>query len=88
MMHGWYGGMSGWDWVWAVFGMAALWTLAAAGVLATVRYARHSGDGTRAIEPPPRMSAREVLADRFARGEIGEDEYWQRLQTLRASDDK
>jgi len=27
-----------------------------------------------------------VLADRFGGGEIGEDEYWQRVQSPRAAD--
>jgi uncharacterized membrane protein len=28
--------------------------------------------------------AEQILAERFARGEIGEDEFWRRMTTLRA----
>ncbi len=31
-----------------------------------------------------RVTAEQILAERFARGEIGEDEFWQRMTTLRA----
>jgi putative membrane protein len=30
------------------------------------------------------VKAEQILAERFARGEIGEDEFWQRMTTLRA----
>jgi hypothetical protein len=44
-------------------------------------------DGGNGYTSRPRLTAQEVLADRFARGEIAEDEYWQRLHVLRATDD-
>jgi putative membrane protein len=37
--------------------------------------------------PPPGpgpVTAEQILAERFARGEIDEDEFWQRMTTLRA----
>jgi putative membrane protein len=37
--------------------------------------------------PPPglgRVTAEQILAERFARGEIDEDEFWPRMTTLRA----
>lgn len=86
MMNGWSGSLSAWEWVWMLVGLLALWALAGAGVVAAARFLRQGSSGSRAeLEPGPRVSAEELLADRFARGEIGEDEYWQRLHTLRAA---
>ena len=90
MMNGWSGSMSAWDWVWMVV------ALAAAGIGLMVRSLRRDV-GAAAIEPGAKASvpvsssaavpsAEDVLADRFARGEIDEDEYWQRVHTLRATD--
>jgi putative membrane protein len=33
---------------------------------------------------PVTVTAEQILAERFARGEIDEDEFWQRMTTLRA----
>jgi putative membrane protein len=85
MMNGWVGSMSGWDWTWMVIGLLALSAVAGAAVVAATRYLRRSRTAP-AIEPPPRRDAEKVLADRFARSEIDEDEYWQRLLALRAGD--
>ncbi|HEY7223402.1 MAG TPA: SHOCT domain-containing protein [Micromonosporaceae bacterium] len=38
---------------------------------------------TRGGTPPPGPSAEQILAERFARGEIDAEEYQQRLRTLR-----
>jgi putative membrane protein len=96
MMNGWSGSMSAWDWVWLVIALAAAGAVAAAGIGLMVRSLRREL-GAPAIEPATRASAprssaaavpsaEDLLADRFARGEIGEDEYWQRVHTLRAAD--
>ncbi|GAA4077395.1 SHOCT domain-containing protein [Actinomadura miaoliensis] len=64
--------------------MVLFWGLIVAGIVALVRYiggARHTG-GPDATSRPPR--AEEVLAERFARGEVDADEYRQRLELLRA----
>jgi putative membrane protein len=84
MMNGWSGSPSAWEWVWMLVAVVALWALAGAGVVAATRFL-HQGRSPRELESAPRRSAEEVLADRFARGEIGEDEYWQRLHALRAA---
>jgi putative membrane protein len=34
--------------------------------------------------PPAPVTAEQILAERFARGEIDQDEFWQRMTTLRA----
>ncbi|MFC9758549.1 SHOCT domain-containing protein [Streptomyces sp. NPDC056921] len=85
----WYdGGWSGWFFM-AVF-MVLFWALVIAGIVALVRYlggGRHGHQGG----PPPSSSepgwgsrrAEDLLAERFARGEIDEDEYKRRLAVLR-----
>jgi putative membrane protein len=66
--------------------MPVLWALAVAGVVLVLRRTRHAfcrpgghpGPGGRG----PGASAAEMLARRFAQGEIDEDEYWSRLSVL------
>jgi putative membrane protein len=54
-----------------------------AGVVVLVRYLGRVGQaGTRTGHRP---TPEQVLADRFARGEIDEDEYTRRLQVLNAA---
>lgn len=77
----------GWGWG-GWFAMAVLltlfWGLAIAGVLAFVHFLGGARQGTPADEGAPgRGRPAELLAERFARGEIGEDEYRQRLSLLR-----
>ena len=87
-MMGWYdwGHMSGWGWVATTLG--GLLFLAVLGLLAwlVVRAVQRPGDGSAR---PPRTAgqdtAERLLADRFARGEIDEDEYRRRLATLRSA---
>ncbi|MGW3955147.1 SHOCT domain-containing protein [Streptomyces sp. NPDC004752] len=86
----WYDG--GWGWggwfTMAVF-MVLFWALIIAGVIALVRYltgTHHPQPGPRPSSGEPRWGSRraeELLAERFARGEIDEDEYKRRLTTLR-----
>jgi putative membrane protein len=70
--------MSGWGW----FGMAVsavlFWAVVITAIVLLIRYlnqTRPSGPTTRTPE--------QLLAERFARGEIDEAEYQQRLATLR-----
>jgi putative membrane protein len=73
-MMGWHGGMGGWG----ALVMAVLWVLFwAAVIVGVVLLAR----GTAATTRPPAPA--DVLADRFARGEINEEEYQSRLAVLR-----
>ncbi|MEW5530682.1 MULTISPECIES: SHOCT domain-containing protein [Streptomyces] len=79
----WYDhGMGGWGWVAMTFTMVLLVALAVAGVVLLLRSVDGflSGPG----QPPAAPSAKQVLAERFARGEIDEEEYEQRLTALRA----
>jgi putative membrane protein len=79
-----YGG-NGWGWggwILMTVGMALFWTLVITAVILAVRYLA-SPRGTSA-SPPGSLPTRaeDVLAERFARGEIGEDEYRRRLPLL------
>lgn len=88
--------MGGWGWG-AWVGMALMmllfWLLLVAAVVLLVRYAR--GDGTRggSAQGGPGAhgtraeggSAESVLAERYARGEIDEEEYLRRRSVLRGT---
>ena len=78
----WYGtGVNGWGYALMSIGMVLFWGLVIVGIIALVRYLARSGQHTT---PPPQVRAtpEQVLAERFARGEIDEQEYRQRLDTL------
>ncbi|MCF3130812.1 SHOCT domain-containing protein [Streptomyces olivochromogenes] len=73
----------------AVF-MVLFWALIIAGVIALVRYLagprHHQDSGPHPLNGEPRWGSRraeDVLAERFARGEIDDDEYVRRLALLR-----
>jgi putative membrane protein len=53
------------------------------GIVALVRHTRR--DATPRHEPVQPPAPERLLAERFARGEIDEDEYCQRLTSLRAA---
>ncbi len=74
MMWGYDG--SGWGpWLGMGFGMIVFWGLIIAGGIALVRYTGSSRDRRESAESGGRGGPEQVLADRFARGEIDEDEY-------------
>ena len=78
----WYGdGMTGWGYVLMTVGMVAFWALVIVAIVLLVR-----SSNPRPTPPPPPLAstptAEEVVAMRFARGEIDEDEYRQRLTAL------
>ena len=82
MMYWWGPGMSGWGYALMSVSMVLFWGLVILGD-------RCAGEvpgpllavGRRA--GVPRATAEQVLAERFARGEIDEQEYQSRLATLR-----
>ena len=79
----WYGhnGHPGaWGWLWMAVGMLVFWALVVTVVVLLVRAARRQNR-----EPYPRPTPEHLLAERFARGEIDEDEYHRRLDVLRRS---
>ncbi len=73
MMDG--GGGAGW-WVWGILMMILMLGIVALVVWLIVR-------STHVHWPSQSSSAREILSERFARGEIDADEYHDRLSKLR-----
>jgi putative membrane protein len=73
---------SWWGWLAMSLGMVAFWGLIVWAVVALFR----GWGGTRPRQERP--DPERILAERFARGEIDEDEYQQRLTTLRALDER
>ena len=70
--------MGWWGYAGMGIGMVLFWALIVAGIVALVLYVA----GDRRTQQPP-QSANEILAARFARGEISETEYRDRLAILR-----
>ena len=81
MMY-WYDGdhMSGWGVTLMTISTVGLWVLGIVGIVLLVRYLG------RADRPGPGPTPERLLAERFARGEIDEEEYRRRLETLHAAD--
>jgi putative membrane protein len=70
--------MSGWAWVFMGFGSVLLWVALIVGIVALVRHL----SGGSSLGFGSRGSAEELLAQRFAHGEIDEAEYRQRMAVL------
>ena len=70
--------LTGWGWVAMTVGMAVFWGLLITFVVVLVRGLNRPADQV----PGQRPSPEQLLAERFARGEIDEDEYRRRLATL------
>lgn len=85
MYDGWMWG-NGWGWGgWVLMGvvMVLFWAGVITAIVLAVRYLVRSGGasgGSSRYEPP---HPEDVLAGRFARGEIDEDEYRRRITLLR-----
>jgi putative membrane protein len=79
MMY-WGNGMGGWGMVLMTVGGLLFWGLIIAGIVLPVRSTGRSGQPGTAVGQVP--TPQQVLADRFARGEIDEDEYTRRLDVL------
>ncbi|MDQ2707224.1 MAG: SHOCT domain-containing protein [Actinomycetota bacterium] len=78
----WYGnGGGGWGYALMTLSMIAFWGLVIFGVIALVRYLARAEQGSPASAQ--RLTPAEVLADRFARGEIDEHEYHERRNVPR-----
>ncbi len=77
-MYGYDGiGMSGWLWVWTVALIVGVLVLIAGLVVAMVAV------GARRPAPPGEtLKARDVLDQRYARGELDSEEYQERVRTL------
>ncbi len=76
----WYGnGMNGWGYPMMWFTSALFATLVIVGVVLLVRYAARTG---RSTYPRPLVGPEQLLAQRYARGELDDDEYQHRLTVL------
>lgn len=79
MMY-WGNGMGGWGMVLMTVSSLLFWALVIVGIVAVVRYigrdARRSGPEMRGPTP------QQTLAERFARGDIDEEQYTRRRQVL------
>jgi len=75
----WGTGMGGWGMLLMTVSNLLFVGLLIAGAIALIRYTSRSARQDPAAEPAP---AQRVLADRYARGEIDEDEYERRLRVL------
>lgn len=74
----WHTGWSALDWVLMSVAMLVFWALVVGGVIWAVRASRTPADHPRA------RSARDLLDDRFARGELTDDEYERSRRLLEA----
>ena len=73
-------GMGGWGMALMIVSSLLFWGLVIAGIVALVRY---TGRGAQPGVPATSgTTPQQTLADRFARGDIDEDEYTRRLQVL------
>lgn len=73
-MHGWSGG-----WLVSAVMLTLFFAVLITGIVVAVRYLRPEGSAAR----PTSAAAEDVLAHRFARGEIDETEFRQRITALR-----
>ena len=78
-----YGYGMGGTWLWSLFGLLVVVGL----VLLSVLVIRNLGGGTSSepsagAGPLPPSRAREILDERYARGEVSTEEYQERLRSL------
>lgn len=78
--------MSGWGYAGMVIGMVLFWALIIVGIIALIRFSTGATQ-TRSVPqfPPYSDSPEQLLAARFARGEIDEAEFQHRLAVLRGA---
>lgn len=77
MMY-WDNGMNGWGFLFMTLIALVLLGLIVSAIVFTLRQT-----GSRPQIMPPGDDPRQILAERYARGEIDEEEYRRRLDTLR-----
>ena len=81
----WYDG-NGWgwgSWILMTVGTVAFWAFVITAVVLAIRYLTGSRGSAASAASSGQNRADDVLAERFARGEIDENEYRQRLSALR-----
>jgi putative membrane protein len=75
-------GTAGWAMALMIFGNVVFWTVLVLGALVVTRALRR---GTPSISPGSQATPKQLLAERFAQGEITEEEYRHRLAVLSES---
>jgi len=78
----WGPGMGGWGMALMIIGNLVFWGLL---ITVAVLLARYIRLGQTTSSPPAEVSPQQIAAQRFARGEINEDEYRRLLQVLSGS---
>ena len=77
-----HGGWDAGDWLAMIFMMVVFWGLLIAAVVWLVHSFRSDRAHAQRPADTPAQAADELLAGRFARGEIDEDEYTRRREVL------
>ncbi len=79
--------MSGWGYAGMVIGMVLFWVLIIVGIIALIRYSTGATQTRVTATPHYRdyETPEQVLACRFARGEIDDTEYRNRLEVLHST---
>ncbi|MFI7413578.1 SHOCT domain-containing protein [Streptomyces sp. NPDC049627] len=79
----WYAhGVSGWGWFGMSVGMILFWTVIIAALVLLFRAVNGPHEHTHTTPAAP--TPEQILGERFARGEIDEEEYRRRLDALHA----
>jgi putative membrane protein len=76
---------SSWAWLWMGAMMVAFWAVVAVAVLLaarTLKSSQYAGQSSR----PQARSPQDILAERYARGDIEADEYRRRLDEIHSHD--
>lgn len=81
-VYGWNAGMGLWGYVLMSISMVVVWGAIITGIVLLARSLRAPSPHNPQLPPSPRM-AEDLLAERFARGEIDVAEYQNRLAVLR-----
>ena len=82
MMFYYGSGMHGWGIVLAALGNLVFWGILIVAATVAFRYAKRRDVGSSV---PGAQSPQQILAERFARGDVNEEEFAARLKTLRGS---
>jgi putative membrane protein len=82
MMYGWDGWSWG-GWIVMVVAMTLFWAFVITGVVLAIRYVVGGSGHANRRQTSGAGRAEEVLAERFARGELDEDEFRRRMTAIR-----
>lgn len=76
-------GMAWWGYLLMSLSMVVFWGLLIGGIIALVRYLGRPPEQSQT--QPSQPTPEQILAERFARGELDEEEYRRRLDALRGN---